>query len=88
VTWDSSLPVDWAAVLLPTQSVIELVVRASAMYLIIFALLRLVLRRHTCGLGTSDLLVVERVVRQPKLKLAAYVEADGGISILRRDSRG
>jgi len=163
-------PVDWAEVLLPTQSVLELVVRASAMYLIVFALLRLVLRRHTGGLGTSDLLVVvlvaevagngvsgesfsvvggaisvgtvllwtyaiewlqyhvpvlERIVREPKLKLiadgkllrrnmraelitfeelmtqlreqgledfsqveAAYVEADGTISILRHESRG
>jgi uncharacterized membrane protein YcaP (DUF421 family) len=163
-------PVDWAEVLLPTQSVLELVVRASAMYLIIFALLRLVLRRHTGGLGTSDLLVVvlvaeiagnginadsfsvvggaisvgtvllwtygiewlqyhvpclERIVREPKLKLiadgkllrrnmraelitfeelmtqlreqgledcsqvkAAYVEADGTISILPHENRG
>jgi uncharacterized membrane protein YcaP (DUF421 family) len=163
-------PVDWAEVLLPTQSVLELIVRASAMYLIIFALLRIVLRRQVGGLGTSDLLVVvlvaeiagngisadsfsvvggaisvgtvllwtygiewlqyhvpflERLIREPKLKLidggkllrrnmraelitfeelmaqlreegvedcaevkAAYVEADGTISILRYENRG
>ncbi|WP_428659065.1 DUF421 domain-containing protein [Reyranella sp.] len=163
-------PVDWADVFLPTQSVLELFVRASAMYFILFVLLRLVLRRHTGGLGTSDLLVVvlvaeiagngingesfsvvggaisvatvllwtygiewlqyhvpglERLVREPKLKLidggkllrrnmraelitfeelmtqlreqgvqdcaevkAAYVEADGKISILRYENRG
>jgi len=163
-------PVDWADVFLPTQSVLELFVRASAMYFILFVLLRLVLRRHTGGLGTSDLLVVvlvaeiagngingesfsvvggaisvgtvllwtygiewlqyhvpwlERLVREPKLKLidggkllrrnmraelitfeelmtqlreqgvedcaevkAAYVEADGTISILRYENRG
>jgi uncharacterized membrane protein YcaP (DUF421 family) len=51
-------PVDWAEVFLPTQSVLELVVRASAMYFILFVLLRLVLRRHTGTVGTSDLLVV------------------------------
>lgn len=52
------VPVDWAEIFLPTQSILELVVRASAMYFIIFVLLRLVLRRQTGGLGTSDLLVV------------------------------
>jgi uncharacterized membrane protein YcaP (DUF421 family) len=164
------VPIDWTGLFLPSQSVLELVIRASAMYLIIFALLRVVLRRHTGGLGTSDLLVVvlvaeiagngingdsfsvlggaisvatvlawtygiewlqyhvpclERVVREPKLKLiadgkllrrnmraelitfeelmaqlreqgledcsqvkAAYVEADGTISVLRHDKRG
>ena len=51
-------PVDWAEILLPTQSVLELVVRATAMYFIIFLLLRLVLRRQVGGLGTSDILVV------------------------------
>lgn len=51
-------PVDWAEILLPTQSVLELVVRATAMYFIIFVLLRLVLRRQVGGLGTSDILVV------------------------------
>lgn len=163
-------PVDWASVFLPTQPVLELVVRASAMYFVLFALLRLVLRRHTGTLGTSDLLVVvlvaeiagngitadsfsvvggavsvgtvlmwtyviewlqyhvpclERLVREPKLKLiadgrllrrnmraelitfeelmtqlreqgvedcsqvkAAYVEADGRISILRHEGQG
>lgn len=162
-------PVDWAEILFPTQSILELVVRASAMYLIVFALLRIVLRRHVGGLGTSDLLVVvlvaeiagnginadsfsvlggaisvatvllwtygiewlqyyvpglERLIREPKLKViedgkllrrnmraelitfeelmtqlreqgledcsevkAAYVEADGQISILREKSR-
>jgi len=163
-------PVDWTEVFLPTQSVVELIVRASAMYLIIFALLRIVLRRQVGGLGTSDLLVVvlvaeiagnginadyfsvvggavsvgtvllwsyaiewleyhvpwlERLIREPKLKLiengkllrrnmraelitleeltaqlreqgledcsqvkAAYVEADGTISILRYENHG
>ena len=51
-------PVDWAEVFLPGQSVLELVVRASAMYFILFVLLRLVLRRHTGSLGTPDLPVV------------------------------
>ena len=160
-------PVNWAQILFPTQSVLELVVRATAMYFIIFVLLRMVLRRQVGGLGTSDILVVvlvaeiagnginadyfsvlggaisiatvlfwsyavewlqyhvrfiERLTREPKLKLiadgkllrrnmraelitleelmaqlreqgledcsrvkAAYVEADGSISILRRD---
>lgn len=49
--------IDWHSVLVPTVSLLELVVRGSAVYLGILALMR-VLRREAGALSTADLLVV------------------------------
>lgn len=76
-------PVDWADVFLPTHSVLELVVRASAMYFTLFVLLRLVLRRHTGTLGTSDLLVVVLVaeIAGNGINADAFSVVGGAISV-------
>lgn len=161
--------VDWSKILIPEQSIAELIIRGSLMYLAIFLILRLVLRRQVGGMGPSDILVViliaeaaqnglaldyksvtegailvstilfwsfaiewaqsrfppiERLLREPKLKLienghmlhrnmraesvtreelmsqlreegledcamvkVAYLEADGRVSVIRRDDR-
>lgn len=50
--------VDWVAIFTPELSVAELLVRGVVMYLIVFVLLRLVLRRQVGGIGTSDILVL------------------------------
>jgi uncharacterized membrane protein YcaP (DUF421 family) len=49
--------VDWHALLVPTVSLLELVLRGSAMYLFVFAAMRL-FRRESGALSTADLLVV------------------------------
>jgi uncharacterized membrane protein YcaP (DUF421 family) len=49
--------VDWHALLVPTVSLLELVLRGSAMYLFVFAAMRL-FRREAGALSTADLLVV------------------------------
>jgi len=164
---DALWSVDWRAMLVPEHSVLDLFLRGTVMYLAIFVLLRLVLRRQVGDIGTSDVLVIvllaevsgnamaanaaslpegvvlvgtvllwsyliewvqfrfpafERLIREPKLKLidngrllrrnmrtelvtveelmaqlreqgiedraevkAAYLEADGQISIIRHD---
>ncbi len=164
---DAIWSIDWRAMLVPEHSVLDLFLRGTVMYLVIFVLLRLVLRRQVGDIGTSDVLVIvllaevsgnamaanaaslpegvvlvgtvllwsyliewvqfrfpafERLIREPKLKLidngrllrrnmrtelvtveelmaqlreegiedraevkAAYLEADGQISIIRRD---
>lgn len=161
--------IDWQSILVPRHSLLDLFLRGTIMYLVIFVLLRLVLRRQVGDIGTSDVLVivllaevsgnamaanaesvsegtilvgtillwsyliewvqfrfpaVERLIREPKLKLidngrllrgnmrrefvtqeellaqlredgiedraevkAAYLEADGHISIIRHDKR-
>jgi uncharacterized membrane protein YcaP (DUF421 family) len=161
--------VDWAGMFEPKHALLELFLRGTVMYLVIFVLLRLVVRREVGGIGMTDILVIvliaevagngisdnfqsvvestvlvgtvlfwstliewlqsrypafERLVRDPKLKLidngrllrrnmrqefvseeelmaqlreqgledyrdvkAAYMEADGRISIIRRDGK-
>lgn len=49
--------IDWHAVFVPTVSLLELVLRGSAMYLFIFVAMRL-FRRQTGALSIADLLVV------------------------------
>jgi uncharacterized membrane protein YcaP (DUF421 family) len=53
-----SLDIDWGKLLLPDMPLIEIFIRGTAIYLFIFVLLRLVLKRETGTLGIADLLVV------------------------------
>jgi uncharacterized membrane protein YcaP (DUF421 family) len=50
--------VDWAKTFLPHTPLLEIVVRGSLSYLILFALLRVVLRREKGDTSVTDLLVV------------------------------
>lgn len=52
------IDLDWTAMFAPQRSLLELVLRGTIMYLLIFAMLRLVLRRQVGGIGTSDVLVI------------------------------
>ncbi len=49
---------DWQAIFVPQHSILEAILRGSIMYVAIFVLLRVVLRRQEGGIGTSDILVV------------------------------
>lgn len=51
------MAVDWHAMFVPTQSVPELMLRGTLMYLVILALMR-VFRREAGSLSIADLLVV------------------------------
>ena len=56
---ESSLwSVDWAGMFTPARSVLEVVVRATLMYFAIVALLKLVVKRQTGGVGRTDILVI------------------------------
>ncbi|MCA1591983.1 MAG: DUF421 domain-containing protein [Acidobacteria bacterium] len=50
--------VDWKTVFLPDTSLIEIIVRGSLMYLALFTLLRVVLKRQSGTLGMTDLLLI------------------------------
>jgi len=54
----SLVGVDWSALFSLDTSLLEIVVRGSMVYLSLFFLLRLVLRREAGGLGITDLLVI------------------------------
>ena len=49
---------DWERLFLPGGSLLELVVRGTVLYLVLFAMLRLLPRRQLGSLGVSDVLVV------------------------------
>ena len=50
--------VDWAGVFEPKHGLLELFLRGTIMYLAIFVLLRVVVRRHLGGIGMTDILVI------------------------------
>lgn len=50
--------IDWRTMLVPGVSPVEIFLRGTLTYLAIFALLRVVLKRESAGLGISDLLVI------------------------------
>lgn len=50
--------VDWHSVFVPGTPLVEIVVRGTVIYLALFGLLRLVLRREAGAMGITDLLVV------------------------------
>lgn len=50
--------VDWHQVLVPTHSLLEIVIRGTVMYIALFLMLRFFLKRQTGVLGIADLLVV------------------------------
>jgi uncharacterized membrane protein YcaP (DUF421 family) len=51
-------PADWGALFTPTHSLFELLARGSVIYLVVFALLRLDLRRQVGGIAMPDILVI------------------------------
>ncbi len=50
--------IDWHGIFTPTNSLAELVLRGTIMYFLLFGLLRLVAKRQTGGIGTTDVLVI------------------------------
>ena len=49
---------DWNAIFLPDVPLLEIVLRASVMYISLFVLLRIILKRQTGRLGMTDLLLI------------------------------
>jgi uncharacterized membrane protein YcaP (DUF421 family) len=50
--------IDWHAVFVPEHALLEMVVRGTLMYLLVFTLIRLMAKRQVGGLGPSDVLVI------------------------------
>jgi len=55
---DKLWTIDWHGMFMPHGSLLELVLRGTVMYLVIFLLLRVVLKRQVGGIGPTDILVV------------------------------
>jgi uncharacterized membrane protein YcaP (DUF421 family) len=52
------MDIDWEALFVPKVSLIELVLRGTVMYMALFALLRVLVRRHVGALSLTDMLVI------------------------------
>ena len=50
--------IDWQTILQPNISLIEIILRGSVMYLALFILLRVILKRQAGTLGMTDLLLI------------------------------
>jgi uncharacterized membrane protein YcaP (DUF421 family) len=49
---------DWKTIFLPDTSLFEIILRGSIMYIALFAMLRIILKRQTGTLGMTDLLLI------------------------------
>jgi uncharacterized membrane protein YcaP (DUF421 family) len=63
-------PIDWQSMVVPTVNLLELVLRGSAVYLVLFFVLR-IFRREAGALGTSDLLVIVLIADATQNAIAA-----------------
>ena len=50
--------IDWAHLLVPTVALGEIILRGSLVYLLIFALMRVVLKREAGSIALPDLLMI------------------------------
>lgn len=80
-TWQS---IDWSSVLLPSTPILETLVRGSVMYLVLFSLLRLVLKRVAGTIGMADLLMVVLIADAAQNALADdyHSLADGVLLVI------
>lgn len=63
--------VDWGDLLVPQTSLAEIVIRGTAVYLVIFALLRFVSKRQSGALGMTGLLLVVLIADAAQNAMAA-----------------
>jgi uncharacterized membrane protein YcaP (DUF421 family) len=56
--WNALMHIEWPEMLIPTHSIAEMVVRGTIMYLGLFTILRLVLKRQAGGSSITDILVI------------------------------
>jgi len=66
--------IDWISIFIPTLSLIEIVIRGTIIYLVLFFFLRL-LRRDTGSIGIADLLVVVLIADAAQNALGSKYES-------------
>ena len=70
---DQIFNVDWGKVFAPDTSLLEIFVRGTVTYLVLFALLRIVLKREAGTLGIPDLLVLELIADAAGMRWRAAI---------------
>jgi len=79
---DKLFQIDWNAVFVPTVSLLEIIIRGTLIYLLLFAVLRL-LRREAGGLGIADVLVIVLIADASQNAMASDYKSitEGGILV-------
>ena len=71
---------DWKSIFLPDVPLLEIVLRGSIMYITLFALLRVVLKRQTGSLRMTDLLLITLIADASQNAMAGtYTSIPSGI---------
>jgi uncharacterized membrane protein YcaP (DUF421 family) len=71
---------DWKSIFLPDVPLLEIFLRGSVMYIVLFVLLRLVLKRQTGGLRMTDLLLITLIADAAQNAMSgAYTSVPNGI---------
>ena len=50
--------IDWHDIFIPKNSLLEMIVRGTIMYFVLFGFIRLAMKRQAGGIGTTDVLVI------------------------------
>jgi len=74
---------DWNDVFVPSLPVLEVIVRGTIMYLVLFTMLRVVLKREAGAVGVTDLLVIVLVADAAQNAMSAdYTSITEGIVLV------
>jgi len=74
---------DWKTIFLPDVPLLEIVLRASVMYISLFVLLRVILKRQTGSLGMTDLLLITLLADASQNAMAGeYTSITDGIILV------
>jgi uncharacterized membrane protein YcaP (DUF421 family) len=74
---------DWKTVFLPDVALLEIVLRGSIMYIALFVMLRVILKRQTGTLGTTDLLLITLIADASQNAMAGeYRSVPDGIVLV------
>jgi uncharacterized membrane protein YcaP (DUF421 family) len=76
-------PIDWHSLFFLDTALLEIILRGSIMYLVLFTLLRIVLKRQTGALGMTNLLLITLLADASQNALAGeYKSVPGGIILV------
>ncbi|WKZ17815.1 MAG: DUF421 domain-containing protein [Candidatus Jettenia sp. CY-1] len=67
--------IPWKDVFIPTKPILEIFMKGSIVYIALFTLLRVILKRHSSSISVSDLLVVVLIADAAQNAMAAQYDS-------------
>ncbi|WP_114942923.1 DUF421 domain-containing protein [Microvirga calopogonii] len=75
--------IDWQEIFIPSHSVLETIVRGTMIYIMLFVILRFLLKRQTGVIGVADLLVIVLIADASQNAMASeYKSVTEGIVLV------